>query len=162
MAVPVEKGTSEIVFSYETPGLYSGILITAGSFVVLVMYLLIWFAASRRRPPVVEYPEGDRLLREWRADDIAEARLAALGKSEEEPRSILDDDPIEIPNPDGGFFGGFKIDDSVFEDLGKEAPPTADGQAVRPGEHSSDRADGGLPPESAGKSDRPRRGKHEI
>lgn len=114
MAVPVGAGESEIVFRYETPGLYYGVLLTAGSLAVLVVYLLIFTVISRRRPGGTEYPEGESLLRAWRADDIAEARRN-MSEPEQQPRSILDDEPIEIPPVSSGFDGGFRVEAAPFE-----------------------------------------------
>lgn len=41
MAVRVPAGSSEIRFDYETPGLKLGIMVTAGAFLLLLLYLLI-------------------------------------------------------------------------------------------------------------------------
>lgn len=114
MAVPVESGKSEIVLSYETPGLYLGIIITSGSLILLVIYLLAWTIISWHRITKVEYPEGDALLKAWRADDIAEARNIAL-ENQKTARSILDDEPIDIPQLNEGFEGGFKISSKLLE-----------------------------------------------
>lgn len=117
MAVPVESGASEIVLSYEAPGLYYGVMITSGSLILLVIYLFAWTLISKRRANAVEYPEGEALLKAWRADDIAEAGMAALGGAHtDEPASILDDAPIEIPQLDKGFDGGFHIDTELFNE----------------------------------------------
>lgn len=41
MAVPVEAGDHTIVFTYETPGLHAGLLLSAGGLVLLLAYLLL-------------------------------------------------------------------------------------------------------------------------
>ena len=156
MAVPVEKGTSEIVLRYETPGLYRGILITAGSLALLVIYLLICFAVFRRRPTETEYPEGDELLRAWKADDIAEARRSVL-ENDEEQKTILDDDPIKIPELGEGFAGGFRIESDIFDGEGPSRPP-----AVPPAAPPTDPPQSDLLKSEAPKNGTPReRGKHE-
>ena len=48
MAVPVENGSSEIVFSYETPGLRAGMILSLAGLVLLTGYLLICRKTTRR------------------------------------------------------------------------------------------------------------------
>ena len=115
MAVPVEAGSSEIVFTYKTPGLMSGLFISGGALVLLGFYLLLSFIYRRSRPDETEYPEGDELLMMWRKDEIF---MAARTAQDEDVIPINDifEDPVEIPHIDSGFEGGFKIDPSIFED----------------------------------------------
>ena len=50
MAVPVEAGESDIVFTYETPGLRAGLWISLGGVICLVIYLLLCRKFVRRTP----------------------------------------------------------------------------------------------------------------
>ncbi len=49
MAVPITKGSSTITFTYHTPGLRPGILISAGALVLLIVYWLSARIISRRK-----------------------------------------------------------------------------------------------------------------
>ena len=103
MAVKVEKGASTIRFDYNTPGLYYGVLISAASVLLYILYLLSSRMWIKNHPAETEYPEGDILLEKWREDDENQAYIEltfdenALSKP-----SILDDDTdFEILTPDG-------------------------------------------------------------
>ncbi|MBE6781993.1 MAG: hypothetical protein E7540_04665 [Ruminococcaceae bacterium] len=72
MAVPVKAGDSEIVFSYKTPGLKTGIIVSAVSAAVLVFYLAAVFIWRRRHKVCCEYPEGEELLKLWQEQEYAE------------------------------------------------------------------------------------------
>ncbi len=118
MAVKVEKGASTIRFNYNTPGLYYGVLISAASVLLYILYLLSSRMWIKNHPAETEYPEGDILLEKWREDDENQAYIEltfdenALSKP-----SILDDDTdFEIPHIDGGFNGGFKINPDALDD----------------------------------------------
>ena len=50
MAVPVEAGENDIVFTYETPGLRAGLWISLGGVICLVIYLLLCRKFVRRTP----------------------------------------------------------------------------------------------------------------
>ena len=56
--VPADK-TSEIVFTYETPGLSLGIIISASGAVLLTIYLIFWKAPKRRRRVYMNFNEDD-------------------------------------------------------------------------------------------------------
>ena len=118
MAVPVGEGNSIIRFSYETPWLSEGIIISFGALTVFLIYFLIaCFVTARTRHKQI-YPEGDILLERWQSEEnaeIAEALKARLEDINERP-SILDDGPVEIPPVGEGFDGGFKIDLDSFND----------------------------------------------
>lgn len=49
MAVRVPAGENHIVFTYTTPGLKTGALISAGSLVLLLLYLFLTHKFCRRR-----------------------------------------------------------------------------------------------------------------
>jgi len=114
MAVMVPAGTSHIVLSYRTPLLSEGILITAAAFMILAIYLLISHFTIRNMRDKTVYPEGEELLKMWHKQDIEDIRRENELEAESE-KSILDDDPIEIPQLNEGFEGGFQIDTSFVD-----------------------------------------------
>lgn len=121
MAVKVPEGASTIRFDYETPRLKAGFVITGGSLAILLIYILLFTAYKKNHPTDTEYPEGDILLEQWHADDIAEAVQNITDGGEQKSKSILDDDEeLEIPHINNGFEGGFKIDSKLFDDEEKE------------------------------------------
>ncbi|MBO5655122.1 MAG: YfhO family protein [Clostridia bacterium] len=65
MAVPVKAGESEIVFSYKTPGLTFGIIVSLFAVAMLVCYIVIILLWRRNHPVNTVYPEGDELLSKW-------------------------------------------------------------------------------------------------
>ncbi|MBQ3817200.1 MAG: YfhO family protein [Clostridia bacterium] len=117
MALKVEAGASVIRFEYETPGMKTGAIISIGSGILLLIYLLVFSAYKKKHPVENEYPEGDILLEKWHSDEINE-ELKAKEQQEDNKKSILDfdDEEIKIPHISSGFKGGFKIDSTLFED----------------------------------------------
>ena len=112
MAVKVDEGTSEIRFNYMTPGLSLGIMITTLSALVLLVYVLAFSIYNKLHPTTNSYPEGNELLLEWKTQEIK----VAIKEREEIKPSILDDESkIDIPSPEEGFEGGFKIDTDIFK-----------------------------------------------
>ena len=112
MAVPVEAGNNVIVFTYKTPLLDKGIMISFGAIVVFLIYFLIsTFVISRSKNKVC-YPEGDILLARWQEEEKAEFEMRLKSRLEDidDIHSILDDGPVSIPSVNNGFEGGFKID----------------------------------------------------
>lgn len=113
MAVLVPDGTSEIVFSYETPGLLMGIEITLISAIILIMYTLVYLIIFKSKANATKYPEGDLLLKNWRAEELRELR-----KNRNEATSInskpdiLSDTPPKTNDKD--YLGGFNIDTDFF------------------------------------------------
>ncbi len=81
MAVPVEAGTSNIVFSYKTPGLGMGIVISISAAVALVLYLAVCYIWRKKHPTVSYYPEGEALLSRWE-NELAEESELALSREE--------------------------------------------------------------------------------
>ncbi len=60
MAVRVPANmTSEIVFTYTTPGLYAGAAVTGVGAVLLVVYLIFWKVPKKRRKIYMNYYEDD-------------------------------------------------------------------------------------------------------
>lgn len=113
MAVPVKAGESEIVFTYQTPGLHFGIIITLFAAGTAVLYLIISAVFKSRRPSDTDYPEGTELIEKWRSDSIAERVADTLEDfNTDEPPAVS----VDIPKLNNGFEGGFKIDTSSFDD----------------------------------------------
>lgn len=121
MAVKVGAGESEIRFEYRTPGLAYGLMVTGGACIVLLLYILIFGIYNKRRPSENYYPEGEQLIKKWRAQDREDAlKILAERFPENIKESILDDsEEIEIPHIESGFDGGFKIDSDLLDDDGK-------------------------------------------
>ena len=116
MAVRAEAGANEIVFTYETPGLKIGLIITVLAAFVAVMYLVIIAVKRNYRPVVaVNYPEGDRI-----ATHVMLYEAANFAAENPEDDHLLDD--IDRDNIDAyqGFEGGFSIDDSALEEIEDE------------------------------------------
>lgn len=97
MAVLVPKGTSEIRFTYRTPGLKAGLLISAVSVGAFVIYMLIWLVLIKIKPAkfgkkryahlygmdIIEKP----YIQEELANQLLEGLMAEpLPESEEEPQ----------------------------------------------------------------------------
>lgn len=105
MAVKVPKGTSEIRFSYETPGLKTGLLITICSCAAFVIYLIIFAFIPKKKDD--NYPEGEILLQSW----IKEEKAYKIKEIEDEVDISLIDrvSDIKIPKIENGFEGGFTV-----------------------------------------------------
>ena len=69
MAVKVGAGESEIRFDYMTPGLSLGAKITAASAAVFLIYIIIFSIVQRNSKYNITYPNGERLLEEWRNEE---------------------------------------------------------------------------------------------
>ncbi len=117
MAVLVGKGESEIVFTYETSGLNTGIMITLVTAVIAFVYILIASIYTSRHPDDTFYPEGDSLIEKWRGDAISEQLALRVAEDDDAFDNLFNkgDDDIDIPNLNDGFEGGFKVDTSVFD-----------------------------------------------
>lgn len=113
MAVKVPKGESTIRFNYETPYLKLGIMITAVSFMVLGVYVLISRAYRKNHPADMCYPEGDILMGMWQDEDEREAI-----ENTNEDDVFWDEDfkLVDLPNRPNGLDGGFTVDPDIFED----------------------------------------------
>lgn len=119
MAVLVPEGINDIQFIYNPPYLVTGLIITGGTAVLTLIYLIIWFILSKRIADNNIYPEGNELLRLWGAQEMREEEEAEI--PDKEPyfprRSILDDDiSTEIPHIEPKFNGGFEINKDLFKD----------------------------------------------
>ncbi len=111
MAVLVPKGTSEIRFDYMPSGLKTGLIVTAVSCGVFLLYILIFLWWKNNHNDMNVYPEGEILIKSWAKDERLED-----AENEEKPspsQTLLDKmDDIIIPKIESKFEGGFKILDT--------------------------------------------------
>lgn len=113
MAVKAEAGANEIVFSYETPGLKIGLIITVLAAFVSAMYLIIVVVKRNYRPVIAaEYPEGDRI-----ATHVMLYEAANFAAEQDENEHLLDDIDRDSIDAYSGFKGGFSIDSSALDEL---------------------------------------------
>ena len=80
MAVPVKSGESEIVFTYKTPGLSEGIIVSLCAVAILGVYLAIAYILNKKNPQEMVYPEGEELLAIWEKDENEELLIDELPK----------------------------------------------------------------------------------
>lgn len=128
MAVCVEAGESEIRFDYVTPGLNTGLMITALSFALFILYYIISFAVIKRRGENEIYPEGERLLREWKNAEAGIGEQAAPPDEKDDTTSETEMKRTKNTlegidtlggisyKPRGSIPGGFKVDKDIFDD----------------------------------------------
>ena len=113
MAIVVPAGECTIDFSYETPGLKSGIIVTAVAAAVMLVYLVTIMVKRRIRPATPpEYPEGERIANHRMLYEAANSE--ADNPTDDGLLDEIDRDSIHAYT---GFNGGFMIDDSVLNDL---------------------------------------------
>lgn len=115
MAVAVGAGESVIRFDYMTPGLMTGITVTVFSAAVLLIYILAFSLWSGRHRSDTDYPEGARLLKEWRKAELEEIRREMSVKQEK--RSLISDEVLDISVPQNPEArpGGFKINTDIAD-----------------------------------------------
>ena len=114
MAVLVPEGETEIRFNYQTPGLKTGLFITGVTAIVLLLYMFIFIKFCSRHSGEESYPEGDILIESWMDQEKKEAKQQV---KDSEIQSLLDRIyDIQIPREQGGFDGGFKIEQSDSEE----------------------------------------------
>ena len=71
MAVEAKSGNNKITFSYKTPGLKEGIMISAASFAVFVVYAVICLIMDKKgKLAGTVYPEGDMLIKQYVHDSL--------------------------------------------------------------------------------------------
>ena len=113
MAVVVPEGDSTIRFDYETPGLITGLGVTIGAALIMLIYLIIWLFISRKNSKIPEYPEGDEMLDSWMQLELQEKIAEATTPKKQ---SILDDIPgTQMPDLEETFHGGFVINTDFDE-----------------------------------------------
>ncbi len=124
MAVKVGAGESEIRFDYMTPGLSAGIAVTTLSAAVFLIYAVVFVLWSIKHKKDTLYPEGDKLLRQWKLQELNDERREEREMPEREYA-------LQSPDGDGGSVGdspetggsgenGFKIDPNAFDAFGDD------------------------------------------
>lgn len=116
MAVLVPAGQSTIRFTYTTPGLYTGVTITALTAIIILLYAIIFTFVNKKSPKQTIYPEGEALLIKWRMDEIAEDRQEMEINIPETNLSDSVNKAKDIIKPEPGFKGGFKINTDFTDD----------------------------------------------
>ena len=137
MAVAVPKGESNIRFDYETPGLYIGLITTAAAFAIFLVYFIVGNRIVSKKKCEEEYPEGERLLREWKQYEAANGEIEFEDDiSEDSAKDTEKETPKKPPEKteNTGFLdglsltpgnsytksddvsGGFTVDQSLYKD----------------------------------------------
>ncbi len=121
MAVCVPSGKSTIEFTYKTPGLFYGTVISTASLFVFLVYILASLLFIRRKGKPTDYPEGDILIQKWQKEDISETVNNFSGEKnyDDTETGIPDIDDIEslrveIEKEDEFISTGFIIDTEAF------------------------------------------------
>lgn len=121
MAVPAMSGENEIVFTYKTPGLSAGVMITVVAVIIWLLYGGIYLILKKKgKMAYTEYPEGTALIEKFKRDTAADLMQEAEEREKEEKFDIeITDDSIFYGYKDsGGFNRGFWINTDE-----EEAPP---------------------------------------
>ncbi len=120
MAVIAPEGLCEIKFTFKTPGLTAGIIITLISVVLIAIYIGAIVIKRKFRPaPAPDYPEKDVISE--RCNRYEAAVYAAETSDDDYLFENLNNQNLEAYT---GFSGGFNIDDSIADELDiVEIPP---------------------------------------
>lgn len=113
MAVAVDAGESQIRFDYRNTFLDTGIAVTLGAAVILILYVIICSVYFKNHSGGTEYPEGEKLLEQWKADDIFAAVSAYSSERSESILDGLDDEYLPVQNNE--LSGGFKINKDALD-----------------------------------------------
>ncbi len=116
MAVPVEAGESEIVFTYTTPLLWEGIVVSTIAAAVFVIYLLICLLTRKKRADTI-YPEGEQLIEKWLSWDVADAVSEVENQMADGPSldDIVEKMNVQYPiiTRSDEFLGGFNVNADI-------------------------------------------------
>ncbi len=120
MAVAVDKGESEIRFTYKNTGLGLGINITLGASLIFIIYILCSMLYIKKHPSNTDYPEGEQLLDAWVASEISKTVNSEV--SSMPIKSVLEYlEEEDYPKPNSEFSGGFRINpDALNEEKNDE------------------------------------------
>ena len=119
MAVVAPEGLCEIVFTFKTPGLNIGLIITLVSVVLIAFYLgAVAIKRNFRPKPTPDYPEGEIIAEHER---LYEAAVYAAENPEDD--YLLDNINRQNLEAYSGFKGGFTVVDSAIEDFESELLP---------------------------------------
>ena len=97
MAVPVKAGESVIEFTYTTPGMKLGVIITLLSLFVWLFYTVISLVLNKKGMlATTEYPEGYKLIEKFQRDAAKDIMMENVGaETEERPFDIeITDDSV--------------------------------------------------------------------
>lgn len=112
MAVVAPEGLCEIKFTFTTPGLKLGLIVTLISVVLIAIYIGVIIIKRNFKPaPTPDYPEGDVIAEHCRR---YEAEVYAAENPEDD--YLLENLSGQNLEAYTGFDGGFIIDDSVLDD----------------------------------------------
>lgn len=98
MAVLAEAGENEIVFTYQTPGLQTGIRISSAALLLLIGYLLLVRRQRKLHPEYRYQPNGHRVFLEALPEEDA---AASAGEEETEP-SAAEEDALSLEEEASG------------------------------------------------------------
>ncbi len=107
--VPANK-TSEIVFSYSTPGIGLGAAVSASGVILYTVYMIVWKAPKRKRSVYMAYIEDDELsdtetdyyteeLLEDYEEDAADAEKVTEENQQTDPQKNEEPETEEKGNP---------------------------------------------------------------
>ena len=118
MAVVVPEGESVIRFTYETPGLKAGAIVSLCGFTVFLIYFVAVSFVHKKHPKDIYYPEGQELIFKWHKQEIADS-LANNSEDEDSPLAHINkgiDDIEEEKSQSDEQDGNFDIKTDVFDD----------------------------------------------
>lgn len=134
-AVACEKGYNKIVFKYTTPGLATGIKISAAALLVFIVYVSVTAIIRKRSPEsfAVACPETELLREKFERYAIADSLGGAPdeGSDKKEPPSEDEEDSffkkIDISDAADGYYsgieGGFTVDETILDgETGENKP----------------------------------------
>ncbi len=98
MAVPVEAGKSEIVFTYKTPGLGVGMIVSVSALGILLIYLAVCFILRKKQGADLSYPEGEELLSRWENELESEAAAYLTEEAFDDIFNESDEETEEMPD----------------------------------------------------------------
>ncbi len=110
MAVYAKAGTNKIVFNYTTPGLKMGIVITAASLLVFVIYTLTCLLLKKKgKISGLAYPEGEELIEQFKRDVAVECMMASDSAMRQDDLTSYDIQTIYGDDDSADFKRGFWI-----------------------------------------------------
>ncbi len=116
MAVLAEEGANVIEFKYETPGLKTGLIISGGAVLVLVIYLIIAFIYIKKKQPELAYPEGDKMLEEFKAIEDEENAIDELLEQDYWGEIQTNKEESQKNKEETNFTNGFMVDLSFLDE----------------------------------------------
>lgn len=123
MAVPVTAGENNIEFTYNTPGLALGFMITLFALLIWILYTVVSAILTKKGMlAATEYPEGYKLIEKFQSDTAKELMLENSNEDEEDKFDIeITDDSVIYGYDEGtsnfnrGFWINTECDDETEE-----------------------------------------------